>query len=47
MGNEIPEQLAMFLRSVALGGVLGLVYDLARCLRRLGGRCGGACWTWR
>ena len=37
MGNEIPEQLAMFLRSVALGGVLGLVYDLARCLRRLGG----------
>ena len=37
MGNEIPEQLAMFLRSVALGGVLGLVYDLTRCLRRLGG----------
>lgn len=37
MGNEIPEQLAMFLRSVVLGGGLGLLYDLARCLRRLGG----------
>ena len=37
MGNCVSEQLLLFLRSVLLGGVLGLVYDLLRPLRRLGG----------
>ena len=41
MGNPIPEQLALFLQSVALGGVLGLVYDLLRALRTLGGKIWG------
>ena len=41
MGGYISEQLAMFLRAIALGGVLGLVYDLLRTLRRLGGRLWG------
>lgn len=36
MGNCISEQLALFLRSVLLGGVLGLLYDLLRPFRRLG-----------
>ena len=40
-GYIISEQLAMFLRSIALGGALGLVYDLLRTLRRLGGRLWG------
>ena len=42
MGNYISEQLAMFLRSVALGATLGLIYDLLRSLRKLGGRLWGA-----
>lgn len=33
MRNYIPEQLAMFLWSVLLGGVLALVYDLFRTVR--------------
>ena len=37
----MSEQLLLFLRSVLLGGVLGLVYDLLRPLRRLGGRLWG------
>ena len=37
MGNCISEQLAMFLRAILLGASLGLVYDLLRVLRRLGG----------
>ncbi len=37
MGNYVSEQLALFLRSALLGGVLGLVYDLLRAVRRLGG----------
>ena len=32
----------MFLRSIALGGALGLVYDLLRALRKLGGGAWGA-----
>lgn len=31
----------MFLRSILLGGTLGLVYDLLRALRRLGGKLWG------
>lgn len=43
LGNYISEQLAMFLRAILLGMSLGLVYDLFRTLRRLGGRVlGGA-----
>ena len=38
MGNYVSEQLALFLRSIALGAVLGLVYDLLGVLRSLGGR---------
>lgn len=38
MGNEIPLQLAQFLRSILLGGTLALLYDITRALRRLGGR---------
>lgn len=37
MGNEIPLQLAQFLRSILLGGTLALCYDLVRTLRSLGG----------
>lgn len=37
MGNEIPLQLAQFLRSILLGGTLALCYDLVRALRSLGG----------
>ncbi|MBR2895533.1 MAG: spore cortex biosynthesis protein YabQ [Oscillospiraceae bacterium] len=38
MGNEIPVQLAQFLRSILLGAMLALTYDLARTLRKLGGQ---------
>ncbi|MBR2132354.1 MAG: spore cortex biosynthesis protein YabQ [Oscillospiraceae bacterium] len=38
MGNEIPVQLAQFFRSILLGAMLALVYDLVRALRRLGGQ---------
>ena len=31
----------MFVRSILLGGTLGLVYDLLRTLRRLGGKLWG------
>lgn len=41
MGNYVPEQLATFLRAILLGASLGLVYDLLRVLRRLGGRIWG------
>ena len=41
MGNIISEQLMLFLRSVLLGGVLGLLYDLLRPFRRLGGQLWG------
>ena len=41
MSGFISQQLAMFLRSILLGGTLGLVYDLLRALRRLGGRLWG------
>ena len=38
MGNEIPLQLTQFLRSILLGSMLALFYDLTRALRSLGGR---------
>lgn len=38
MGNHIPEQLALFFRSILLGGGFALIYDLVRPLRQLGGR---------
>lgn len=38
MGIVISQQLRQFLCSILLGGVLGLLYDLARPLRTLGGR---------
>lgn len=38
MGNEIPVQLAQFLRSILLGSTLALFYDLTRALSALGGR---------
>lgn len=41
MGIELTEQLAMFCRSILLGGVLALAYDLLRALRGLGGRLWG------
>lgn len=41
MGIELTEQVAMFFRSVLLGGALGLLYDLLRALRALGGRVWG------
>ena len=37
----ISQQMAQFLQSILLGGVLGLVYDLLRPLRGLGGRIWG------
>ena len=37
MGVNISQQLMLFLRSVLLGGVLGLLYDLLRPFRRRGG----------
>lgn len=36
MGNVISDQLAMFLRSILLGGALALVYDLFRSIRLWG-----------
>ena len=41
MGNYVSEQLALFLQSIALGAVLGLIYDLLGVLRSLGGRLWG------
>ena len=41
MGHQISDQLALFLRAVALGASLGLVYDLFRTLRTLGGKLWG------
>lgn len=41
MGNVICDQLQLFFRSILLGGVLGLVYDLTAALRALGGRIWG------
>jgi hypothetical protein len=41
MGNYVSEQLALFLQSIALGAVLGLIYDLLSALRSLGGRLWG------
>lgn len=41
MGNYVSEQMLMFLRSILLGGTLGLVYDLLGALRKLGGRVWG------
>ena len=41
MVHPISEQLALFLRAAALGPVLGLVYDLFRTLRTLGGKLWG------
>lgn len=38
MGNEIPIQLAQFLRSILLGSSLALLYDLTRALSAPGGR---------
>ena len=37
MGNEIPLQLAQFLRSILLGSSLALLYDISRVLRPMGG----------
>lgn len=42
MGIELTEQLMMFFRSILLGGTLGLLYDLLRALRALGGRVWGS-----
>lgn len=41
MGNYVSAQLALFLRSIALGALLGLLYDLLSVLRALGGRLWG------
>lgn len=41
MGRPISQQLVLFLQSVLLGGGLGLVYDLLRALRSVGGRIWG------
>ncbi len=38
LGIVISQQLGLFLRSILLGGVLGLLYDLLRPWRALGGR---------
>ena len=38
MGNEIPLQLAQFLRSILLGSTLALLYDLTRALSAQGSR---------
>ena len=42
MGNVVSQQLTLFLLSILLGSSLGLLYDLARALRTLGGRWWGA-----
>ena len=41
MEIALTEQLAMFLRSILLGGALGLLYDLLRAVRTLGGQVWG------
>ena len=41
MGHPVSEQLALFLRAVALGVALGLVYDVMRALRGLGSKLWG------
>lgn len=41
IGQPVSEQLALFLRAVALGAALGLLYDLFRTLRTLGGKLWG------
>jgi len=41
MGYYISDQLAQFLRSILLGGVLGLLYDLVRPFHTLGGKLWG------
>jgi len=41
MVHPISEQLALFLGAAALGAVLGLLYDLLRTLRALGGKLWG------
>lgn len=41
MGIGLTEQLVMFFRSILLGGALGLLYDLLRALRAIGGRVWG------
>ena len=41
MVRPVSEQLVLFLQSAALGAVLGLVYDLFRTLRTLGGKIWG------
>ena len=40
-GHPISQQLTVFLQAAALGAVLGLLYDLLRVLRTLGGRLWG------
>ena len=41
MEIALTEQLAMFLRSILLGGALGLLYDLLRAVRALPEGSGG------
>ena len=41
MAHPSSEQLALFLQAIALGAALGLLYDLLRTLRTLGGRLWG------
>lgn len=41
MTSPISDQLALFFRAIALGVALGLVYDLFRVLRELGGQLWG------
>lgn len=38
MGNEIPQQLAQFFRSILLGSCLALFYDIIRVLQLHGGK---------
>lgn len=40
-GHPISQQLTFFLQAAVLGAALGLVYDLLRVLRTLGGRLWG------
>ncbi len=41
IGNYVSSQLLLFLRSIALGMCLGLLYDLLGALRQLGGKVWG------
>lgn len=41
VGNYVSAQLLLFLRSIALGLCLGLLYDLLGALRKLGGKLWG------